>query len=277
MTNPTQLQNLIGHNAVDADGVKIGKVGQIYLDDQSGRPVWVTVATGMFGTKESFAPLYGSRVEGDNLVLAVSKDLVKDAPNIATDGHTSDEENDALYTHYSGYLGDDNGHSADYAQTENTQGTNDQREDLAGKPGIEGRDTSGKTTDDAMTRSEERLHVGTEQVQGGKARLRKYVVTENVSTTVPVSHEEARIVREPITDVNRDAAMSGGDITSEEHEVTLKAERPMVSKETVPVERVKLSTETVTEQVQVNETVRKEQIDETPEIVTTEDPKNHKK
>ncbi|MEU2350820.1 DUF2382 domain-containing protein, partial [Modestobacter sp. NPDC013298] len=31
------------------------------------------------------------------------------------------------------------------------------------------------------------------------ARLRKYVVTEDVTTTVPVSHEEVRIEREPIT------------------------------------------------------------------------------
>ena len=113
-----------------------------------------------------------------------------------------------------------------------------------------------------MTRSEERLRVGTENVQTGRARLRKYVVTENVTTTVPVSHEEVRLEREPITDANRDAALSGADITEEEHEVTLHAERPVVAKETVPVERVRLSTETVTEEHQVNEQVRKEQIDE---------------
>ena len=116
-------------------------------------------------------------------------------------------------------------------------------------------------TDEAMTRSEERLHVGTEQVEAGRARLRKYVVTENVTQTVPVSHEEVRLVTEPITDANRDAATSGADISEEEHEVTLHAERPVVAKETVPVERVKLATETVTEQHQVDETLRKEQID----------------
>ena len=246
MTNPTQLQNLIGQNAVDADGAKIGKIGQIYLDDQTGRPVWVTVHTGMFGSKESFAPLYGSSVDGDTLKLAVTKDLVKDAPGVDADGHTSDEENDALYTHYSGYLGDDNGHSADYAETQ-------QEDRSAAAPVAE------RSDDGSMIRSEERLHVGTEQVQGGKARLRKYIVTENVSTTVPVSHEEARIVREPITDAT---AVTGGDISTEEFEVTLKAERPVVEKDIVAVERVRLDTETVTEQVQVNETVRKEEIDQ---------------
>ena len=79
-----------------------------------------------------------------------------------------------------------------------------------------------------MTRSEERLHVGTEQVETGRARLRKYIVTENVTQTVPVSHEEVRVEREPITDANRGEAMSGGDLTEEEHEVTLHAERPVV-------------------------------------------------
>jgi uncharacterized protein (TIGR02271 family) len=116
-----------------------------------------------------------------------------------------------------------------------------------------------------MTRSEEQLRVGTETVEGGRARLRKYVVTENVSTTVPVSHEEVRVEREPITDANRDAAPSGEPISEEEHEVTLRAERPVVAKEAVPVERVRLATETVTEDAAVSETVRKEQIEE-PEV-----------
>jgi uncharacterized protein (TIGR02271 family) len=119
-----------------------------------------------------------------------------------------------------------------------------------------------------MTRSEERLHVGTESVPAGRARLRKYVVTENVTTTVPVSHEEVRLEREPITDANRDAALSGADISEEEHEVTLRAERPVVAKETVPVERVRLATETVTGEEQISEEVRKEQIDE-PEVDTS--------
>jgi uncharacterized protein (TIGR02271 family) len=112
-----------------------------------------------------------------------------------------------------------------------------------------------------MTRSEERLEVGTESRESGRARLRKFVVTENVTQTVPVSHEEVRIEREPITDANRDEAMSGGEITEEEHEVTLHEERPVTRKETVPVERVRLDTETVTDQEQVSEQVRKEQIE----------------
>jgi uncharacterized protein (TIGR02271 family) len=254
MTTLQDAQQFIGRTAVDSEGSKIGKIGQVYLADQTGEPVWITVTTGMLGTRQSFAPIYGSEFEGDQVRLAVSKDLVKDAPSIDDDGHMEAGEQDALYRHYAAYLGAGQaGGEAGYTGSDYLAG---------GPPGARGRDTSGPTTDDAMTRSEERLHVGTENVQAGRARLRKYVVTETVTTSVPVSHEEVRLEREPITEANRDAALSGPAISEEEHEVTLHAERPVVAKEAVPVERVRLGTETVTQQQQVTEQVRKEQIDE---------------
>lgn len=60
-----------------------------------------------------------------------------------------------------------------------------------------------------MTRSEEQVRVGTETVEAGHARLRNYVVTENVTTTVPVSREEVRVDREPISEANRVDALDG--------------------------------------------------------------------
>jgi uncharacterized protein (TIGR02271 family) len=262
MTN-VNVQDLTGRTAVDPEGDKIGKVAQVYLDDHTGEPQWVTISTGLFGNKESFAPLYGSRQSGEDLQLGVTKDQVKDAPNLDADGHLEDHEAQALYAHYAGYLG--NAQSMTGQPGSGNAGT--EVPQYAADPNgaeLQGRDTSGSTTDDAMTRSEERLHVGTEQVESGQARLRKYVVTENVTTTVPVSHEEVRIDREPVTDANRDAATSGADITEEEHEITLHAEQPVVNKETVPVERVRMSTDTVTDEQTVTGEVRKEQID-TPE------------
>ncbi|MEO7262617.1 MAG: PRC and DUF2382 domain-containing protein [Jatrophihabitantaceae bacterium] len=261
MMAPEQLQSMIGQNAVDTNGDKIGRIGQIYLDDSTGDPQWVTVSTGIFGTKESFAPLYGSRAEGDTLALAVSKAMVKDAPNVDNDGHLDESEVQALYQYYNGYLGEQGttGGRSDLDQ-DYVEGSG--RRDLSGNAGVVGHDTSGPTTDDAMTRSEERVRVGTQKVETGRARLRKYIVTENVTQTVPVSHEEVRIEREPITEENMGQAMAGGDLTEEEHEVTLHAERPVVEKETVPVERVRLATETVTDQETVTEQVRKEQIEE---------------
>ncbi|MEP6851608.1 MAG: PRC and DUF2382 domain-containing protein [bacterium] len=276
MTAAMDPQSLIGRNVVGSDGDKIGKIGQVYLNDQSGEPEWVTVSTGLFGTKESFVPLQGASATGDDIAVSVSKDVVKGAPNVDSDGHTDEGEQQALYDYYAGHLGS-SGYASSAGSAGYTTGSADGGADLGADGGADGgadyergtvgHDTSGPTTDDAMTRSEERLRVGTEQVEAGRARLRKYIVTENVTQTVPVSREEVRIEREPITDANIGDATAGPDLSEEEHEVTLRAERPVVDKETVPVERVRLDKETVTEQEQVSEEVRREQID-TPDLDT---------
>lgn len=266
MTAPQDARALIGRTVVDPNGDKIGKVGQVYLNDQSGEPEWVTVSTGLFGNKESFVPLQGSSVSGDDLVTGVTKDVVKGAPNVDADGHTDDDDQRVLYDYYAGHLATGtNGTVTDTTDGVVSDGYATDRSvtdsSVTDSDGIVGRDTSGPTTDDAMTLSEERLRVGTEKVESGRVRLRKYVVTENVTQTVPVSHEEVRLEREPITDANIDSALGGPDISEEEHEVTLHAERPVVQTETVPVERVRLNTETVTENQTVTGEVRKEQVD----------------
>jgi uncharacterized protein (TIGR02271 family) len=258
MTSPNDAQQYIGRTAVDLEGNKIGKIGQVYLDDGTGQPMWVTVSTGLFGNRQSFAPIAGSAFDGDDVRLAVSKDTIRDAPNVDDDEHISGDEQNALYDYYgdtisSGSAGVQETGRAGYGDREaeyDTTGTVSQ-----GQAGT-------VTGDEAMTRSEERLNVGKETVEAGRARLRKYVVTENVTRTVPVSHEEVRLEREPITEANRDDALSGEPISEEEHEVTLQAERPVVEKEAVPVERVRLATDTVTEDAQVSDSVRKEQIDD---------------
>ena len=112
-----------------------------------------------------------------------------------------------------------------------------------------------------MTPSEEQLDVNTTTRETGTARLRKWVETENVTMTVPIRKEKARMVTEPVTDANRDAAMGGGDITEEEHEVTLSEEVIDVQKTVVPKERVRLETDVETEEVTVDEEVRKERIE----------------
>ena len=255
MVSTDEVQNLLssGGTLVGDDGRKVGKVGQVYLDDQTSQPEWVTVSTGMFGGAESFVPLADATVSGDEVRVPFSKDKIKDAPRVEdSEGHLSQDEEAELYRYY----------GMDYSESASDSGlpTGDvDRSDDS--EGTVGRDTSGPTTDDAMTRSEERLNVGTEKATTGKAKLRKYVVTENVTQTVPVSREEVRIEREPITDANRGDAMAGGEITSEEHEVTLSEERPVVEKEAVPVERIRMVKDTVTDEQQVSEEVRKEQIE----------------
>src|SRR5918998_1152782 len=156
-----------------------------------------------------------------------------------TDSELSTEEESALYSHYG---------------REYSAPAVDETETV-------GHDTSGPTTDDAMTRSEEELHVGTAQRERGRARLRKYIVTEQVQQTVPVQREEVRIEREPITEGNVDQALDGPAISEEEHEVVLHEEEVVTEKRTVPKERVRMEKDTVVEEETVATDVRKEQIE----------------
>jgi uncharacterized protein (TIGR02271 family) len=254
MIGTDSISQVIGKDVHDSAGHKIGSASEVYLDDESGQPEWVTVRTGLFGTKESFVPIRDADLTGDGVRVAVSKEQVKDAPKIDTDGHLSPQEEQELYRYYG--LGA--GTQTNGQQVTGQQVTGQQSSDARSTVG---HDTSGPTTDDAMTRSEEHLTVGTRSEEVGRARLRKHVVTENATETVPVSREEIRVEREPITDANVGDALDGPAISEEEHEVTLRADRPVVEKEAVPVERVRLDKQTVTEQETVTDTVRKEQIE----------------
>ena len=239
------VQSWQGRTMVDPAGNKLGTIDAIYLDDETGQPEWATVTSGRFSAKTAFVPLAQARDTGASVQVPYDKDQVTDAPTMEADGSLSQDEEAALYRHY----------GLDYSEHRSDSGL------PAGTDDTVGRDTSGPTTDDAMTRSEEELQVGTQTRERGRARLRKYVTTETQTVTVPVSREEVRIEREPITDANLDAATSGPDISEEEHEVTLHQEEVVVDKRAVPRERVRLDTETVTDQRQVSEEVRKEQIE----------------
>ena len=256
MINENQIQTIVGRTAYDTNGDKIGSVGHVYLDDETGQPEFASVNTGLFGMNESFVPITDANVDGDRLVVPFSKDQVKDAPNVDVDsGHLDEAEERRLYEHYDMTYSErtsDSGLPAGGVGND-TSGT--------GTTGTVGHDTSGPTTDEAMTRSEEHLDVGTTREEAGRARLRKYVTTEQETVTVPVKKERAVLETEPITDANRDEALSGPGISEEEHEVVLQEERAVVGKTTEPVERVRLGTETVTDEETVTEEVRKEHIE----------------
>jgi uncharacterized protein (TIGR02271 family) len=257
------VQSWQGRTMVDPGGDKLGTIDAIYLDDETGQPEWATVTSGLFAAKAAFVPLAQAQPMGDSVQVPYDKQQVKNAPTMRADGSLSQDEEAELYRHYGLEYSEhrsDSGLPAGTGQDvdprdRDRDGVYDDVQDRA-----VGRDTSGPTTDDAMTRSEEELRVGTTQRERGRARLRKYVVTETQQVTVPVQREEVRVEREPITDANLDAATSGPAISEEEHEVTLREEEVVVDKRAVPKERVRLDTETVTEERQVSEEVRKEQI-----------------
>ena len=251
-----------GQDLYDADGDKIGSVEEIYLDAETNEPEWALVNTGLFGTKRNFVPLRDASESDGSLRVRFAKDQVKDAPTVDASGQLTQSEEAELYAHYGleysearsdsglpeGSAGSGVGRDTDRGADTTARferDTDTAREDAGWDDrdrdaGTVGRDVSGPETDDAMTRSEEEMAVGTQRRETGRARLRKYVVTEEVHQTVPVQREEVRIEREPITDANVDEATSGADISEEEHEVVLHAEEPVVEKRVVPQERVRL-------------------------------------
>ncbi|MFC5172077.1 PRC and DUF2382 domain-containing protein [Streptomyces mutomycini] len=302
----TDSGELDGLTVYDSDGEKVGTVGRVYVDDDTGKPDWITCKTGMFGMKESFVPLAGARRVGSDLHISHPKDRVKEAPRVDADAHLSVSEEEELYRHY-GMTRKGAGAGGD-ART--ASGTGTAAMGAAGAAGAAGttpadrtkatgttagtgagmgttgagsgrhRDTEASSTSrplagagaersaagaggrDEMVRSEEQLQVGTEEYESGTARLHKYVVTENVTRTVPVSHEEVRVVREPLKPGDKGMGTKGTtDLGEQDVEVTLHAERATVRKEAVPVERVRLETSRVTEQKEVSAEVRKEKID----------------
>jgi len=258
MTMTHNPQDLIGTEVLDTNGDKIGKVGNVYVaDDKAQQPQWITVRTGLFGHKESFVPLAGAERTGDGLRVATTKDMVKSAPQMSDDGRLSETEGGELYRYY--------------GMTEQPMTGRQGR----GVPGQAGPERSGdrrrqpnagaghgKAADagEAMVRSEEQLKVGTEAREVGRVRLHKHVVTEEQQVTVPVSHEELRVEREPIR--QGDPAARGARIGDEQdQEIVLHEQRPVVDTETVAVEKVRLGKETVTEDQSVKGKVRKERID----------------
>jgi uncharacterized protein (TIGR02271 family) len=242
MTTDQTLRSWIGHDLVDESGDKIGRIDDVYVDNDTGRPEWIAVTTGMFGTRVSFVPLNGLTADENVLVSPWEKSHIKDAPHAEADGELSEKEEDDLYRHY--------------GVAQNTT-----RDRSAEVDRSSGHDTSGPNTDDAMTRSEEELRVGTESHETGRVRLKKWVETEHQNVSVPVRKEKVRLEREPVDDANVDAAMSGPDLSDEEHEIVLSEEEVVVDKKVVPKERVRLEKDVEVEDRQVSEDVRKERID----------------
>jgi uncharacterized protein (TIGR02271 family) len=269
-----------GSNLTDSGGSKIGSIEEIYLDTETGEPEWALVHTGMFGTKQTFVPIRDASEGDGSLSVPFEKSQVKDAPSVDPDGQLSQNEEAELYRHYGmSYsesesdtgLGEGGGAGISSGTTTGTVDAD--RDDHAGDRAAQGRtesfggapatgdDVSGPETDNAMTRSEEELSVGTRSRESGRARLRKYVVTEQVEQTVPVQREEVRIEREPITDANIGEATSGAELSEEEHEVVLHSEEVVAEKRVVPKERVRLDKEVETEQRSVSEDVSREEIE----------------
>ena len=242
MISTTDIDRLLNGKATvyDKDGEKVGSLSQIYLDDVTNEPSWATVNTGLFGMSESFVPLEGASARGEDLHIGYTKVQINDAPGIDEDHHLEPADEDRLYEYYAM-------HGSGRATADMDDDKHVGHDDL----------NIGTNEDSSLIRSEERLNVGVE-AQEHKVRLRKYTVTENVTETVPVTHEEVRVERVPL---GEDAGPGHIDDEGDVAEMTVRDERVVVDKETVAVEEVRLGKASHTEQEQVSGEIRKEQIE----------------
>jgi sporulation protein YlmC with PRC-barrel domain len=167
MRGTSDPRELEGREIIGQDGEKIGTVGEVYVNDGTGAPEFALVKSGLFGIRRRFVPIRVATDAGDRLEVPYTKDMVDEAPSLETDGHLSEAEEDELYRYYGI-------HSSATQAESSRQGEQHRRADRA------------------MTRSEEEVEVGTHEHDVGRVRLRKYVETENVTTSVPVKKEAIR-------------------------------------------------------------------------------------
>lgn len=267
-----QLQN---STVFATDGDKIGSVGQVYLDDVTNEPTFVTVKTGLFGARETFVPLQQAQTTADGITVPFEKSFVKDAPNVDADGSLTPEEEQRIYEYYSmeysaaDYDGDvrrddvrtDAG-AAGVAGTAGVAGVADRRDEAVvdgdrhdvtdrDHRDVADHDRRDVTDADSVVVKDEHLNVGTERRASGRVRLRKQAYTTTETVEVPVTREEVVVERESVDPNSAEARTAGrdGDV-----EVTTYEETPVVNK-TVDAEKVSLGkrqvqdTETVTEEV----------------------------
>lgn len=243
-TKQQGYEQWIGRDAYDRSGDKIGKIDNVYLDTETGRPEWLAVNTGLFGMNTSLVPIEGSQTrDGGDLTLDVDKDTVKDAPHVGEGGELDQDEEQRLYRHYQ--IDATGGRDAYMADERRTHGYE------VGRRADEGY----QVDEAALTRREEELQVGTHKESAGKVRLRKYVVTEQETITVPVQKERVVLEREPAS------GTSTGQIGDEVVEIDLQEDVIDVDKRVVDKETVRAGKQQVTDTEKVHAEVRKEQVE----------------
>ncbi len=236
------LRSARGQPVYASDGAKIGEVEDIFLDDETGRPEWIGLSTGFLGTKRAVVPVAGISRAEDGFRVPYTEDQVKETPDIDSD-EISRETEARLYAIY----------GLEYSERRSDTGLPEG--DLPAG-GVASETPRGSVGERDVVRSEEELAVGKRDVEAGQARLRKWGETEPVAMDVELQRETARVTREPI-----DEPVSGTEIGEEEVEVPLRAEQPVVEKQTVAKERVGLETDVETETETVSEELRKERVD----------------
>lgn len=229
---------------VDRNGTTVGTISEFYIDRGSRLATFALLKTGLFGTKQTFVPLIGASERNGEIHLPYDKRQITSAPRVDIDGELTPDEEAVLFAHY----------GMDY--------WHDPPGEPPPAPADQGKATTSTAAPDTVEtiRSEEELQVRPVSREATRVRLEKYVVTEQVTQTVPVRREEVRVVREPVGDAPADSQTTSRSEEAQGPSVVLHEEQPVIDKRIVPKERVRLAKETVTEQREVSDQVRKEQV-----------------
>jgi hypothetical protein len=274
---------------VDRDAATVGTIASFYLDQASGLPTWALVRAGWLGDRHSFVPLADAVEAGGEIHLPYLKAQVHQAPEIDPGSELSADDELVLSGHYG--LADRHGAVAEPPRPDPEAPA--EPEPRAGaavtgaapeprlpapsppegerSPVVEGAGSVVHTPPPepgegglVVTRSEEELAVGV-RTRVRRLRLRKYIVTEYVTRTIPVRREKVRL-----EELSSDQVLEGdgGDWGDDpdpagttQLELVLHREEPEIRLRPVPVERVRLVRRVVTEQRTVTGQLRKEQVE----------------
>jgi len=224
-------------DAYDDAGNSIGAVADVYVDDATGQPEWIALRSGLFGTKLSFVPAAAGSWRDDGVHFPFSREAIKRSPHPdVIEDRLDPEQKEELLRYYS-----------------HQSGVESEHVDVARE--------LGDPTVVELIRSEEEVSVSTAARAGGRVRLVKYIVTENVTTTIEVRREMVRLEHQPFGD-ERPTAPEPVEWRDEVTlgEIVLYEEEVVVAKRVVPRERVRLVVDTTTEMQRVDEIVRRERI-----------------
>lgn len=230
-----------GCGLVGLDGGAIGRIREMYLDVATDRPKWAVVDAGDEPDAHRFVPLGEATRRGEVVVVPYTRQHVLDAPRLPVDDRLAEPEERLLH---------------DYYQAAIPQADSDP---------VPGAPPAPDEPEAAMTRSEEELVVSTRKEPIGRARLRKVVVTEEVTVTVPVRREEVWLEQMPASDADHADALEEPEMDTDPdmtlYELTLYEEVPVVEKRVVPRERVRLVKTFATEELAVSDELRKERVE----------------
>lgn len=275
MTSEPVLPPVIGAIADDRSGNPLGTVTAVFVDDVTGQPTWVGLTDGLHAAPDAadvaiVAPIADAQFGDGRLRLAVPAEAVRSAPRPGAADRLSPAEEVTLREHYAGGGGRTDTERIDTGLTDSGR-TDTELIDVAGVQAARG---GAAGADTAMTRSEERLVVDTVTEPWARAVLRIETVTEEVMVPVTITRQQARIEYRPLrgTDGALPAGAAGvlddGDQgvpgtrrgrTTEW--VTLYGDQPVVTLERAPVERVRLTTDWVTERQVVTDRLRHEEVE----------------